>query len=67
MRLPTGVPDPIFLCELALELHMPVGEMCERMSMHELSVMWPTFFAWRRDEHEREAERQRMHSQRVSR
>jgi len=42
-----GVPDPMFLCELALELHMPVGEMCGRMSLHELTVMWPAFFAAR--------------------
>lgn len=34
----------MFLHELALELKMPVGEMCERMSAHELTVMWPCFF-----------------------
>ena len=53
MRLPPGVVDPIFLCELALELGMPVGEMTERMSAHELSVTWPAFFRARRREQER--------------
>ena len=43
-----GLVDPLFLHELALELHMPVGEICDRMSAHELSVMWPAYFA-RRD------------------
>lgn len=51
---PPGVADPLFLHELALELHMPVGEMCNRMSAHELTVSWPLFFAYR----QREAERQ---------
>lgn len=54
MRLPPGVANPLFLHELALELHMPVGEMCERMSAHELTVSWPLFFEYR----EREAARQ---------
>jgi hypothetical protein len=44
MELPPGVADPIFLCELALELKMPVGELAERMSAHELTVVWPAFF-----------------------
>lgn len=52
MDLPTGVPDPIFLHELALELKMPVGEMCQRMSAHELGVLWPAFFEWRRQQEE---------------
>lgn len=46
----------MFLCELALELGMPVGEMCDRMSLHELAVVWPSFFAARRREAEHEAE-----------
>lgn len=58
MRLPPGAVDPIFLCELALELGMPVGELTERMSAHELSVIWPAFFRARRREQER-AERER--------
>lgn len=59
MELPPGVPDPLFLCELALELHMPIGELGERMSAHELTVVWPQFFAWRHREAERQAEKQR--------
>lgn len=27
---------------------MPVAEMCERMSAHELAVEWPAFFEARR-------------------
>jgi hypothetical protein len=47
MVLAPGLVDPIFLHELALELGMPVGEMCARMSAHELAVSWPAFFAYR--------------------
>jgi hypothetical protein len=38
---------------------MPVGEMCSRMSAHELAVAWPAFFQImdeRRRSEEREAE-----------
>jgi hypothetical protein len=55
--LPPGVVDPLFLHELALELRMPVGELGQRMSAHELSVSWPAFFAFRRREQERSEER----------
>jgi hypothetical protein len=48
------VPDPIFLCELALELKMPVSELADRMSLHELSVIWPAFFAHKQREAKRE-------------
>lgn len=58
MRLPPGVVDPLFLHELALELHMPVGEMCNRMSAHELTVLWPAFFAYRNREATRQQEAQ---------
>lgn len=56
--------DPLFLCELALELKMTVGELTHGrgtpMSAHELAVMWPAFFAYQqreaaRQEREREA------------
>lgn len=47
MELPLGVPDPLFLHELALELGKSVSELCESMSAHELCVMWPEFFATR--------------------
>lgn len=60
MQLPLGLVDPIFLCELALELGMPVGEMCDRMSAHELAVVWPAFFRWREAEQERQADVARL-------
>lgn len=53
MELPPGVPDPMFLCELALELKMPVSELGERMSAHELTVVWPAFFRARARERKR--------------
>jgi hypothetical protein len=46
--------SPIFLCQLALELHMPIGELGNRMSAHELTVVWPAYFAWRERARERE-------------
>lgn len=59
LELPAGTVDPIFMCELALELHMPVGELGDRMSAHELSVLWPAYFKYRAQAAEREQERQR--------
>jgi hypothetical protein len=59
LRLPLGTVDPIFACELALELGMPVGELEQRMSAHELTVVWPAFFAYRHREAEAEREKQR--------
>jgi hypothetical protein len=55
-----GVPDPIFMCELALELKMPVGELSSRMSAHELAVTWPAFFRYRERERERAEKEQKM-------
>lgn len=63
MQLPPGVVNPLFLHELALELKMPVGEMCQRMSAHELCVLWPAFFAYR----DRERERQQARAEGTSR
>ena len=57
LERPPGTVDPIFMCELALELRMPVGELGDRMSAHELSVVWPAFFAYRAREAKREAEK----------
>ena len=48
----------MFLCELALDLGMPVGELGQRMSAHELNVIWPAYKAVKRREHEREVARQ---------
>lgn len=60
MPLPPGVADPIFQCELALELSMTVGELSHGrgtpMSAHELTVTWPLFFQWRAHEQERRQE-----------
>ena len=64
MELPPGIPDPIYLCQLAARLHMPVGEMCSRMSAHELGVMWPAFNAWEVREAERRADRQQAEMER---
>ncbi len=44
----------MFLCELALELKMPVGELGTRMSNYELTVVWPAYFAARKREMKRE-------------
>jgi len=60
MDLPMGVPDPIFMCELALELKMPVSELTQRMSAHELGVVWPAFFRHRNREAERERQRREI-------
>lgn len=56
MQLPVGVPDPMFLHELALELGMTVSELGDRMSAHELCVEWPAFFQARKREAQRQAE-----------
>lgn len=55
LTLPAGVADPLWECELALELGMPVGELYQRMSAHELTVTWPLFFAYRRRQQTRDA------------
>lgn len=57
MQLPPGAVDPMFLHELALELGMPVGEMCSRMTAEELSVDWPLFFSYRARERKREQDK----------
>jgi len=57
MSLPLGVVDPIFLCQLALDLHMPIGELGNRMSAYELNVVWPAFYRWRAQAAEREERR----------
>lgn len=55
LQLPLGIADPIFMCELALEMGMPLGELGSRMSNHELTVIWPAYFAMK----DREAARER--------
>lgn len=51
--------DPLFLCELALELGKSVRELIDSMSAHELTVLWPLYFKYRdiaRDRARREQE-----------
>lgn len=53
MDLPLGVPDPMYLFELALEMRKSVREMTTGvpgMSAHELNVMWPCYFHVRAQE-----------------
>lgn len=51
--------DPLFACELALEMGKSVRELAESMSAHELSVVWPEFFAYRaREAHRAQTERE---------
>ncbi len=56
--MPNGVANPLFEHELALELHMPVGELYDRMSLHEMTVRWPAYFAYRAREQKAEMDRQ---------
>jgi len=54
------VPDPIYLCEMALEMGKSIRELTSGepgMSAHELCVVWPEFFAYRERQREREAEK----------
>lgn len=55
----------MFLCELALEMGMPVSEMCSRMSAHELCVIWPAYYGVKRREAKREQDEQDMKSKRT--
>lgn len=54
MQLARGMVDPLFLCELALELKMSVRELGDRMSAHELTVVWPAYFRVRNARAERD-------------
>jgi hypothetical protein len=64
LQLPLGVADPIFMCELAEHLHMPVGELGERMSNHELNVIWPAYFAHKKRKADEEARKERERGRR---
>jgi hypothetical protein len=64
-QTPPEIPDPIFLHELALELGLPVGEMCERMTARELTVEWPAFFRYRQRVAERQREEEEHRRRRV--
>jgi hypothetical protein len=59
LDLPLGVADPMFMCELAELLGMPVSEVGDRMSNYELNVTWPAYFAAKRRIAQHEADRAR--------
>ena len=69
LQLPQGkgLVDPLFLHDLALELHMTVGEMCSKMSAHELAVMWPAYYARKQVIAKREAEEEQRREDRRKR
>ena len=67
MALPLGVMDPIFICELALDLKMPIGELGRRMSNYELCVVWPNYYRYRQRVRVREERRQQEMAQRKGR
>lgn len=60
-QTPPGVSNPLFEHELALQLHMTVGELHNGrgtpMSLHELTVRWPLFFGYQRRVAEEERQR----------
>lgn len=59
--------DPISLCDLALELRMSVSELMHGrgtpMGIHELTVMWPSYWAYRQRQDAREAAEQERQAQ----
>lgn len=61
-QMPPGVADPLFECELAEQLHMTVGELHHGrgtpMSLHEFTVVWPLYWAYKDRRAKQEAERQ---------
>jgi hypothetical protein len=63
--LPMGVADPIFMCELALKMQMPIGELGHRMSNHELNVVWPAYFEY--DQAQREAAQEKANQKKGGR
>jgi hypothetical protein len=68
MQLPPGVPDPIFLHELAEALGKTVQEMCTGepgMSAHELTVGWPLYHAYKARTRERAEEEAKQRSRRI--
>lgn len=50
LSLPPGLASPYFICELALEMGKTLRELGggpPGMDIHELTVIWPAFFATR--------------------
>ncbi len=54
--------DPLTLCELALQLGLTVSEIEHGrgtpMTIHELTVMWPAYWAYKARDQEREIREQ---------
>lgn len=68
MQMAPGMVDPIFQCELALELGKTIREMTTGepgMSAHELCCIWPLYNAYKQRELERQAEEQEQRRRRV--
>lgn len=69
MELPPGCVDPMFLHELALQLHMTVGELKygrgTPMSAAEMGVEWPAFFRAKDRERSREEKKRQMERRKV--
>ena len=64
MQIAPGMVDPIFLCRLALEMGIPISELEQRMTAHELAVVWPAYFRVVDEARER-ADRERERESRV--
>lgn len=67
METAPGIPDPLFLHELAIELGMTKRQLVENMSAHELCVEWPLYFRYRRGEAERQRKEQERQAKRGGR
>jgi hypothetical protein len=61
LQLPPGVVDPLFMFELAEQLHMSVAELCHGrgtpMPLSELAVGWPAYYAHKQRVVEREQQK----------
>lgn len=54
LLLPLGVADPLWLHEFALEMGQSIQELTTGrpgMSLHELTILWPRYFAARNTLH----------------
>lgn len=58
MQMPTGkgLIDDLFIHELCLALHMSRRQLGEAMDAHELTVLWPEFYAVQERERVRQEE-----------
>ena len=60
MQMPTekGLVDDLFIHELCLALHMSRRQLGEAMDVHELTVLWPEYYAALERERKREEDAQ---------